>query len=139
MGTDAWMGQLPLDIGLTYAMLDLENARSQARMQARALVDTGALHLCIPQHVAIQLGFDTTQAEHREVTIADGSRRKVAYVGPLVVRFANRSCFSGALVLGDEVLLGAIPMEDMDLVVLPATRQLVPNPANPNLAASVVM
>jgi hypothetical protein len=40
-------------------------------------------------------------------------------------------------VLGNEPLLGAIPMEDMDLIVHPATRQLVPNPDNPNLAASV--
>jgi len=38
----------------------------------------------------------------------------VSYVGPVEVKFENRSCFTGALVLGDEVLLGAIPREDMD-------------------------
>ena len=42
-----------------------------------------------------------------------------------------------ALVLGDEVLLGAIPMEDMDLVVLPGSRQVAVNPANPNIAVSI--
>jgi hypothetical protein len=41
------------------------------------------------------------------------------------------------MVLGDEVLLGAIPMEDMDLVVRPAMRDVVPNPQNPNFAVSV--
>jgi hypothetical protein len=35
------------------------------------------------------------------------------------LRFKNRIGFSGALVLGDQVLLGAIPMEDMDLFVVP--------------------
>jgi hypothetical protein len=72
------------------------------------------------------------------VALADGSRRKLPYVGPLLARYANRSCFIGALVLGNEPLKGAIPIEDMDLVVLPSTRQLVVNPDNPHLAASVV-
>jgi len=40
-------------------------------------------------------------------------------------------------VLGDETLLGAIPMEDMDLVVLPGTQQVAVNPANPNIAVSI--
>jgi clan AA aspartic protease len=107
-------------------------------MPVKCLVDTGALHLCIPEHVAIQLGFDLDKAQHREVMLADGSRRRVPYGGPVTVKFANRTCFVGALVLGNEPLLGAIPMEDMDLVVLPATRQLAVNPDNPNMAASVV-
>jgi clan AA aspartic protease len=108
-------------------------------MPVRCLVDTGALHLCIPQHVALQLGFDLEQADVREVTLADGSRRKVPYVGPLTLRFANRGCFVGALVLGTEPLLGAIPMEDMDLLVMPGSRRLVVNPDNPHVAASVAM
>lgn len=41
------------------------------------------------------------------------------------------------MVLGKEVLLGAIPMEDLDLVVVPGTRQVIPNPANPNIAVSI--
>ena len=40
-------------------------------------------------------------------------------MGPIEVSFANRRCFTGAMVLGNEVLLGAIPMEDMDLVLRP--------------------
>lgn len=80
--------------------------------------DPGALHLCIPEHVAIQLRLE--QLYEREVTTADGSKRLCPYVGPVEVRFGDRACFTGALVLGDEVLLGAVPMEDMDLVVPPA-------------------
>jgi hypothetical protein len=39
--------------------------------------------------------------------------------------------------MGDEVLLGAIPLEDMDLVICPTTRSLMVNPTNPNIAGSI--
>jgi hypothetical protein len=54
------------------------------------------------------------------------------------LRFKNRVGFVGALVLGDQVLLGAVPMEDMDLVVIPKTRTVDVNPLSPNIASSVV-
>jgi hypothetical protein len=44
----------------------------------------------------------------------------------------------GALVLGTEVLLGAIPMEDMDLVVDPRRQTVDVNPASPNIASGIV-
>ena len=124
-------------MGLTHARLRLANARRPdlAAVEVDALADTGALHLCIPEHVAIQLQLD--ELEKREVTVADGSKRLVPYMGPLVISFANRQCYVGAMVLGDEPLLGAIPMEDMDLVILPGKRQVVVNPENPNIAVSI--
>ncbi|HUB96239.1 MAG TPA: clan AA aspartic protease [Stellaceae bacterium] len=106
-----------------------------AALDCRAIADAGAIHLCIPEHVAIQLQL--RELEKREVTLADGSKRLVAYVGPIKVQFANRQCFVGAMVLGDEVLLGAIPMEDMDLVVRPLTQDVAVNPASPNIASSI--
>ena len=68
--------------------------------------------------------------------MADGSKRMVPYVGPIETRFKNRVAYVGAIVMGDEVLLGAIPMEDMDLVLLPHRRQIDINPDNPNFAAA---
>jgi clan AA aspartic protease len=126
-------------MGLSYARLKLANSRRPelSAVEIDALADTGALHLCIPEHIALQLQLD--ELEKREVTIADGSKHLVPYMGPITVSFANRQCFSGAMVLGTEALLGAIPMEDMDLVVLPGTRQVSVNPANPNVAASKAM
>lgn len=44
--------------------------------------------------------------------------------------------FAGAVVMGDKVILGAIPMDDMDLVVLPQQRRVDVNPLNPNFAAA---
>ena len=124
-------------MGLAYANLSIGNARKPelAAMQVRALADTGALHLCIPKHVALQLQLE--ELEKREVTLADGSKHAVPYVGPIHLRFGNRSGFMGAMMLGDEVQLGAIPMEDLDLIVRPSTREVTTNPLNPNLPASV--
>jgi hypothetical protein len=58
--------------------------------------------------------------------------------GPVELHFKNRIGFAGPLVVGDEVLIGAIPMEDMDLVILPRTRTLDVNPESPNIASSIV-
>lgn len=124
-------------MGITYATLELRNPMRPdlAALPARALADTGAMYLCIPRQVAIQLNLATH--EQREVTLADGTRAAVDYVGPVEVRFSNRRCFVGAMVLGDEILLGAIPMEDMDLVVHPQTRQVTVHPDRPNIAAGI--
>lgn len=126
-------------MGLVNAEIELSNPRdSDIRpMRVASLVDTGALHLCIPRHVALQLGLE--ELYQREVTTADGAKHLVPYVGPVSVKFENRGCFTGALVLGDRVLLGAVPMEDMDVLVCPAARKLIVNPASPNIATSIVM
>jgi len=104
-------------------------------LTVQALADSGAVHLCIPEHIAIQLQLQ--QLEVREVTLADGRRRSVPYMGPVEVRFGNRRCFTGAMVLGNEVLLGAIPMEDMDLVLQPQLQRLSVNPDSPNIPQSL--
>ena len=126
-------------MGLVNGHLILKNPRlpELEPVPVNALVDTGAVHLCIPEHVRIQLKLDAI--DQKEVTLADGSRKLVPYVGPIEIRFKNRTGFAGALVLGDQVLMGAIPMEDMDLVVIPKTRTIDVNPDSPNVASSVAM
>ena len=99
------------------------------------LVDTSAVHLCLPEHIAIQL--DLKELEQREVTVADGRRLTVPYCGPVQIRFKNRHSFTGALVMGDEPLLGAIAMEDMDLVLIPSRHSVDVNPQSPNLPQSM--
>ena len=101
-----------------------------------AMADSGALHLCIPEHIQIQLRLEAIDS--KEVTLADGSKKLVPYVGPIELRFKNRAGFAGALVMGDQVSIGAIPMEDMDLIIIPKTRTLDVNPDSPNIASSIV-
>lgn len=109
-------------MGITYAEIELSNARDPkfGSIRTLALADTGAMMLCIPRRVSEKLQLEI--AEERNVQLADGSWIKVPYAGPIQVRFADRACFVGAFVMGDEVVLGAVPMEDMDLVVSPLTR-----------------
>ena len=126
-------------MGLIYSNITLSNPydESLTPIEASALVDTGALFLCIPEHIAFQLKLK--EFEKREVTIADGSKKLVPYMGPIKINFENRMCLTGALVLGNTVLLGAIPIEDMDLIIHPAQLKITVNPQNPNIAGAVVM
>jgi clan AA aspartic protease len=125
-------------MGLIYADIELANARngSLKSITVNALVDTGAMTLCIPEHIAIQLQLQ--EIEKREVTTADERRHVVPYVGPVQIRFANRTCFTGALVIGESVLMGAVPMEDMDLVVSSSGQTVTVNPNSPNIPSAVV-
>ena len=122
-------------MGIAYATIRLENPKQPELqpMDVLALADTGALFLCIPEEVRIQLNLEATS--NKEITTADGRRQLCPYVGPVRVLFENRECYVGAIVLGDEVLLGAVPMEDMDLVVIPSARRVSVNPQHPNYAA----
>jgi len=124
-------------MGLVTAKISLKNPRlpKLAVLEVDALADSGVMHLCIPERIrsALQLAAITM----KDVRLADGSLKKVPYVGPIEIRFKNRVGFTGALVLGDQVLVGAIPMEDMDLVVIPRTQTLDVNPANPDIATSI--
>ena len=125
-------------MGLVNGKLLLKNPRlpDLAPVEVVALADSGALHLCIPEHIQIQLNLEAI--DHKEVTLADGSKKLIPYCGPVELRFKNRVGFAGALVMGDQVLLGAIPMEDMDLIIIPKTRTLAVNPDSPNIASSIV-
>jgi hypothetical protein len=90
--------------------------------------------MCINENLKNQLGLDVVDI--MEVEMADGRLERLDVVGPVEVIFENRSTSCRAAVLpGDaEVLLGSIPMEDMDVVVLPKEQRLVVNPATPYIA-----
>ncbi|MBC7495444.1 MAG: clan AA aspartic protease [Flavobacterium sp.] len=124
-------------MGLVYSNITLSNPviGTIKPIEVISLVDTGATYLCISQHIANQLQL--SELQKREVTLADGSSSLVPYVGPIKVTFENRICFVGAMVLGDQCLLGAIPMEDMDLIVHPKLLKLSVNPSSPNVASGL--
>jgi clan AA aspartic protease len=126
-------------MGVVYQHIRLANAAKPQleEIDAKALVDTGAIDLCIPKHVMNQLKLEAI--EQREVTLADGRKEVVDYVGPVKIEVFGRHAFTGAIVMGDVVLLGAIPMESMDLLVDPRRLQLIPNPENPNIPGALAM
>jgi len=125
-------------MGYVQATVELSNPRLPLleAVETQALADSCALMLCIPAALAQQLQL--TQESEREVSVADGRSIRVPYVGPVKVRCQGRLCFVGALVLGDDVLLGAVPMEDMDLTINPSRQRLEPDPRSPDIPHALV-
>ena len=126
-------------MGIVSANIKLSNARDVAlkAIETHCIVDTGATYLCIPETMALQLKLEELQK--RDVKLANGHVVEVPYVGPLKIEFEDRSCFVGAMVMGDTVLLGAIPLEDMDLIVHPKLLKLSVHPERPNIAGGYAM
>ncbi len=134
-------------MGLIYADIELINAidiglakrniigeEEIKRMNVKMLVDTGSIYMCINETVQEQLQLSIV--EKRKGQLADGSIVEYEVAGPIEVRFENRRCVVDAMVLpGDnEMLLGAIPLEDMDVLVHPYRQELVVNPDHPYFA-----
>ena len=105
--------------------------RDVKTLSVNALVDIGAMSLTINEEIARQL--DLQVQKRLEVTLADGSFRKCDYVGPVDIHFENRFACCHALVLpgADEVLLGVIPLEEMDVIIDPITQKLSVHPDRP--------
>jgi clan AA aspartic protease len=120
-------------MGHAFAEIEMSNPRRAdlSPVRTKALADTGAPMLCIPEHLALQLEL-ATESEG-EVSVAGGRKREVPDVGLIKVGFGKRFCYVGALVTGNEVLLGAVPTEDKDLVISPSRREVTANPQGPNL------
>ena len=134
-------------MGIIYAEIelingyDLENARKHIigedevkRMHVNALVDTGALMLCINENIQEQLQFPVV--EKRKAESADGRIVECDVVSGVEVRFKNRATTCRAMVLPGscEPLLGAIPLEDMDVLIHPQRQELIVNPEHPYFA-----
>ena len=104
------------------------------KMNVNMLVNSGAYMLAINETIQEQLQFPII--EKRKAQMANGSIEEYDVAGPVEVRFKNRQSTCRALVLpGDnEPLFGAIPMEDMDVVIHPLRQELIVNPKHPYFA-----
>ena len=94
------------------------------QMTVQAVVDTGAWTMVINEETREKLGLD--DKGYGEATLADGKEDLNKMAGPLEVRWKNRRFVGEALVLpgAKDILLGAIPLEAMDLTINPL-RELV--------------
>lgn len=135
---------MKMKMGIIYAELELVNADDLAlarkgyikdhevkKTKVNALVDSGAFMLAINEDIQTQLQLP--KLEERLAELADGSRVLFPVVGPILIKFENRKVLGSAMVLprDSEVLLGSIPMEEMDVVILPKEQKLAVNPATP--------
>lgn len=101
-------------------------------LELEALVDTGATTLAIPQEAANALGL--VERRKRRVRLADGTVAEFPVVLDLVVEILGRETVCEAFVLpaGTTALLGQIPLEALDLIVDPGSREVRVNPASPD-------
>ena len=126
-------------MGLTYANIELINTDDLAyvrkgimgqeevrQITVKAMVDTGSIMLCINE--SLQNYLDLPFRSKRRSQLANGLVLDLDVVGPVIVRFLGRECSTNAIILPDdqEPLLGAIPMEEMDLYVNPGRNELLP-------------
>jgi clan AA aspartic protease len=134
------MGLVYADIELINAG-DLEMARRSfmdkddvKRMHLNMLVDSGAYMMAINETIQEQLQIPFI--EKRKSIMANGSVEEHDVVGPIVVKFKNRQAVCNAVVLqgSNEPLLGAIPMEEMDVLIHPLRQELMVNPEHPYFA-----
>lgn len=134
-------------MGLVYAEIELTNGGDAylmrqglidesklKKVRVKSLVDSGAYMLAINENVKAQL--DLPIIEKQFARLADETLLELEVVGPVDVRFENRSTTVRAIVLpgNSEVLLGSIPMEDMDVLIDPKQQKLVVNPDHPYVA-----
>jgi clan AA aspartic protease len=125
-------------VGTTYAEITLKNEGDKVRVKCglikepeirqttvRALVDTGAITLVINEEMRQQLGLEVE--ETRAVTLGNDTKALCKLTEPVAVLWKDRSAVCRALVTSEkgETLLGAIPLEDMDLMVNPVNQELV--------------
>jgi len=91
----------------------------------QALVDTGAWTLVINEAIRNKLGLQIIGTDFG--TLADGTRESLNVAGPLEIIWKDRRTICVALVLptADEVLLGAIPLEALDLTINPRKEEVI--------------
>lgn len=116
-------------MGTPTAEVPLRNPRRPdlGTVHIEALAEPGP---CIPPALPRKLA--PAAIDTRPATLADDATRRAPHVGPIETRWQARVGFTGALVTGDEPLPGTIPLEEMDLVVVPKTGEVMANPANPD-------
>jgi len=100
--------------------------------ELEALVDTGATQLVLPIDVCQRLGLRPGRTV--PVLLADGTDREMTYYTSLHISILGRDMSCDALAAPERTTarIGQIPLEALDLVVDPGSRDLRTNPAHPD-------
>jgi len=126
-------------MGAVFADITLKNVSDETKSElglikkdeirsitVKAVVDTGASAVVINEELRQKLGLE--KMEERWYRLADGKRIPGWRTEqPVRIHWKDRSCTIQAVVIpgADKVLLGFIPLEDMDLIVNPKTQEVV--------------
>ena len=110
---------------VSFAEKGLKNEEDIRQATVEAVVDTGAPTLCITEELRSQLGLKVIG--EKPVSMANGTYELLKRLEGVELHWKDRYmiCHPYALSGGNEILLGAIPLEDMDLIVDPLKGELV--------------
>jgi clan AA aspartic protease len=132
-------------MGLVYADIEIFNYADETlhedgylpkekirNIKVSAMADSGAIRLSINETIKQHLGLRVRQ--QLNISLADGTKRTLDVAGPIRLKFGDRDCITDAFVLpgNEEPLIGAVPMELMDLVIIPSENRLIYNPEHPD-------
>ena len=124
-------------MGTVYAEITLKNVSDFVRVRegllkeqnvretmVNAMVDTGAITLVINETVCEKLGLEIQ--ETREATLANNTKEMCKIAEPVEIQWKKRKsvCRPWVLPGAELILLGVIPLEDMDLMVDPKNQEL---------------
>jgi len=105
-------------------------------VEVEALVDTGALTLVVSPAIVEQLGL---QIERQQIArYANNYEESIGVTEPVMIECEGRSTVDEALVVGDEVLIGQVILEKLDLLADCKNQRLIPNPDNPDYPVAVI-
>ena len=132
------MGEIVVDVGLENAkdrgLFEAGHLREAEirRTRVRAVADTGAVMLALPEDVVERLGAQ--EVGSIACTYADGRQGERPIAGPLTVHIGDRWTYARCVVIptGADPLVGQLVMEELDLVADCVTRTLGPRPESPD-------
>lgn len=106
------------------------------QIEVEALVDTGTLTLVVSPAIVEQLGL---QIERQQIArYANNYEESIGVTEPVMIECEGRSTVDEALVVGDEVLIGQVILEKLDLLADCKNQRLIPNPDNPDYPVAVI-
>ena len=124
------MGQVHVRVVLTnhreavMARLGQLDASRAHRYETEALIDTGAVRSAIPAAVAERLGL--FRLRKTDAKYADGRVEEVDMAEAVTVEILGRETEMSPMILGEQILLGVIVLEGLDLMVDCNRNRLVP-------------
>lgn len=110
--------------------------RHLRQYEGQGLVDTGALTLSMPSEIAQQLGLEATGQQ--VARYANGYQEVIPVSEPVTIECLGRTTTLPALIVGDEILIGQVVLELLDLWADCKNQRLIPNPEHPDYPVAMI-
>ena len=98
--------------------------------ETEAIVDRSNVHSALPMDMVEKLGLDIWRKQ--VIQFADGREKVVEFTDPVKFQVGDREATVETMVAGNEVAIGRVVLELLDMVVDRDRERLIPNPAHPN-------